>query len=81
MSRFFFICFTIYRGNESHSLYQRLSYIEVCYIEVPLYMVATCLEMVGQNNSSRSGKSQAISLSSQRKFKSLKEVCHGKVKF
>ena len=73
--------FYYYRGNESHSLYQGLSYIEIHYIEVPLYMLATCQEMVSQNNSSRSGKSQGISLSSQRKFKSLKEVCRGKVKF
>ena len=37
MSRFFFICITIYWGKETHSLYQGIHYIEVHYNEVPLF--------------------------------------------
>ena len=39
MSRFFFICITIYWGKETHSLYQGIHYIEVHYNEVPLFLL------------------------------------------
>ena len=33
-----FHIFYYYRGEENHSLYRELHYIEDCYIEVPLYL-------------------------------------------
>ena len=36
--RFFPVYFTNYRGEENHSLYQGLRYIEVRYIKVRLHI-------------------------------------------
>ena len=39
--------FQYYWGEENHSLYQTLSYIEVCYIKVPLYQKSKSIKCKG----------------------------------